>query len=389
MVTLELSPFHELFVLELANNHWGRLERGLRIVHECSKVVRRHGVRAAVKLQFRDVDSFIHRDFRGRTDLRYVQKTLATRMSWRDYRTLVEEIRSQGMITMVTPFDDASIARAVELEVDILKIASSDLNDWPLVGKMLETGKPAIVSTGGASLSDIDKLVRMYEDAGIPLAINHCVSLYPSEDDELEVNQVDFLRSRYPHNVIGFSTHEYRDWSSSIMIAYAKGARTFERHVDIEEGGIPVSPYCSKPENLEEWFGAFRKAKQLCGGASTSRRMLPEKEVKYLDGLVRGYYAKRDLPAGATVTAEDLYLAIPLQQGQLSCRERIDGVTLERSLDADGAFTLEHAAASLALDPKQAAVIKQRGLASTPPSAAVTPLHEVQAVAARRARVGR
>jgi len=389
MVALELSPFHELFVLELANNHWGRLDRGLRIVHEFSKVVRRHGVRAAIKLQFREVDDFIHRDFRDRSDIRYIQKTLATQMSWADYRTLVEEIRNQGMITMVTPFDEKSIQRCVDFDVDILKIASSDLNDWPLTEKMLATGKPAIVSTGGAALADIDKLVRMYADADVPLAVNHCVSLYPSEDDELEINQIDFLRGRYPHNVIGFSTHEYHDWTSSIQMAYAKGARTFERHIDIEEGGIPVSPYCSKPENVDEWFGAFRKAKQMCGGASTSRRMLPEKEVKYLDALVRGYYAKRDLPAGAPVQASDFYLAVPLQQGQLSCREHIEGATLDRGIKAHAPLTLDHAAESLALDAKTTNVIKARGLASMPVPAAVKPLHEVQAVAARRVRAVR
>jgi N-acetylneuraminate synthase len=386
MVALELSPFHELFVLELANNHWGRLDRGLRIVNEFSKVVRRHGVRAAIKLQFREVDDFIHRDFRDRQDIRYIQKTLATHMSWADYRTLVEEIRNQGMITMVTPFDEKSIERCVEMDVDVLKIASSDLNDWPLVAKMVATGKPAIVSTGGAALADIDKLVRLYEEAGIPLAINHCVSLYPSEDDELEVNQIDFLKARYPHNVIGFSTHEYHDWSSSIMMAYAKGARTFERHVDIEEGGIPVSPYCSKPENVDEWFTAFRKAKQMCGGASTARRMLPEKEVKYLDALVRGYYAKRDIPAGAALSPSDFYLAIPLQQGQLSCREIIEGAALERGIKAHAPLTLEHAGESLGLDAKQICAIRQRGLALLPAATTVKPLHEMQAVAARRVR---
>ena len=59
--------FHELFVLELANNHLGRLERGLRIVHDFGRVVRHNGVRAAIKLQVRDVESFIHPAFRDRT----------------------------------------------------------------------------------------------------------------------------------------------------------------------------------------------------------------------------------------------------------------------------------------------------------------------------------
>ena len=83
-------------------------------------------------------------------------------------------------------------------------------------------------------MKDLDDLVTFFHNRNIPLAINHCVSIYPSEDRELEMNQIEFLRDRYPSHTIGFSTHEYSDWTSSMLIAYAKGARTFERHIDIE-----------------------------------------------------------------------------------------------------------------------------------------------------------
>src|SRR5439155_13469550 len=99
------------------------------------------------------------------------------------------------------------------------------------------TRKPVIVSTGGSSLKDIDDMVTFFANRSIPLAVNHCVSIYPSEDSELELNQIDFLRDRYPENVIGFSTHEYHDWDHSILISYAKGARTFERHIDVDSDG--------------------------------------------------------------------------------------------------------------------------------------------------------
>lgn len=66
--------FQDLFVLELANNHWGKLERGLKIIEEFSHIVRFNNVKAAIKLQFRDVDNFIHKDFQNRTDIRYIKK---------------------------------------------------------------------------------------------------------------------------------------------------------------------------------------------------------------------------------------------------------------------------------------------------------------------------
>src|SRR4051812_27199296 len=225
--------FEELFVLELANNHWGDVNRGLRIISDFSKIARFNNVKAAIKLQLRDVDTFIHRDWRNRPDIRYIKKTLDTKLSKDELAALFNAVRKAGCLTSATPFDEQSVDLCVELGVQILKIASSDLNDWFLLEKIAKTRKPVIASTGGSSLKDMDDLVTFFENRNIPLALNHCVSIYPSEDHELEMNQIDFLRARYPHHTIGFSTHEHRDWETSMLIAYAKGARTFERHIDI------------------------------------------------------------------------------------------------------------------------------------------------------------
>jgi sialic acid synthase SpsE len=137
---------------------------------------------------------------------------------------------------MATPFDEASVDMMIEMCMGIIKIASSDINDWGLIEKIAAARRPVIVSTGGSSLKDVDDMVKFFRHRNIPLSVNHCVSIYPSEDGELEINQIDYLKKRYPDNIIGFSTHEMTDWSSSVMIAYAKGARTFERHIDIEDG---------------------------------------------------------------------------------------------------------------------------------------------------------
>jgi N-acetylneuraminate synthase len=273
--------FDELFVLELANNHWGNLERGLQIVKEFGTVVRYNNVRAGIKLQLRDVDNFIHKDFLKRDDIRYIKKTLDTRLSREDYAQLVEVIRRAGCIRVATPFDEKSVEYCVELGVDIIKVGSSDVTDWPLLEKIAKMSKPVLVSTGGTSLKDTDDMVTFFDNRNIPLAINHCVSIYPSEDAELELNQIDFLRRRYPGHVIGFSTHEYKDWTSSIMIAYAKGARTFERHIDIKTDDRPFSPYCSTPEQIAEWFQAFNKVREMCGAPGTEKSPSPKKESKH------------------------------------------------------------------------------------------------------------
>jgi sialic acid synthase SpsE len=332
---IDRDIFEDLFILELANNHWGKLERGLKIIADYSHVVRFNNVRAAIKLQIRDVDHFIHKDFRDRADIRYVKKTLETQMAREDFAKLAQAIREGGCTPMATAFDEASVGFCVELGLPIIKIASSDLNDWFLIERIAKARKPVIVSTGGSSLKDIDDLVTFFANRNIPLAINHCVSIYPSEDWELDLNQIDFLKHRYPNNTVGFSTHEYHDWTSSIMIAYAKGARTFERHIDIDDGTAPVSPYCSRPEQIDTWFKAWHKAREMCGAPGTQRRLIPEKEIQYLDSLLRGVYARHDLPVGHVLKDEDVYLAIPLQKGQLSCREIMRGQIMIKECPKD------------------------------------------------------
>jgi N-acetylneuraminate synthase len=358
--------FDELFVLELANNHLGKVDRGLRIISTYAQVVRFNNVRAAIKLQIRDVDNFIHKDFRARTDVRYIKKTLDTALSMEDYAMLVTAVRQASCIPMATPFDEKSVDICCELGIQILKIASSDLNDWMLIEKIAKAKKPVIVSTGGSSLKDIDDLVRFFDNRHIPLAINHCVSLYPAEDNELQMNQIDFLRNRYPNHVIGFSTHEYHDWKNSMLIAYAKGARTFERHVDIDDDGIKVSPYCSLPDQVDEWFRTYHQARAMCGAPGTERRLPQDREIQYLDTLVRGVYVKRDLPEGHILTDDDVYLAIPLLKGQISCRELMRGEVLLCSLTRDEAIMIDDIDSPYASIPSLKAAIYARGLDAPP-----------------------
>jgi N-acetylneuraminate synthase len=356
------SIFDELFVLELANNHWGKVDRGLRIIRDFGKIVRFNSVKAAIKLQFRDVNSFVHKDFRDRTDIRYIKKTLDTQLSKDQYGELVEAVRASNCLRMATPFDEASVDLCAELSIDIIKIASSDINDWVLIEKIAKTRKPVIASSGGSSLKDTDDLVKFFRNRNIPLALNHCVSLYPTEDADLELNQIDYLRERYPDLTIGFSTHEYHDWTSSVMMAYAKGARTFERHIDIEADGIPVSPYCTLPEQCDQWFKAFNKAKEMCGAAGTQKRIPPPKETDYLDALVRGVYARYDIPKGYRIHDDDVYLAVPLQKGQISCRELIAGEPLTREVKSDQPIMVDMFETPYARNPELRKAIENRGL---------------------------
>jgi N-acetylneuraminate synthase len=358
--------FENFFVLELANNHWGRLDRGLKIIRDHAAIVRFNNVKAAIKLQFRDVDEFIHPDFKGAIDNRYIKKTEDTKLTKADFARMVEEIRNLSCIPMATPFDEASVDLCIEFDMPIIKIASSDMNDWVLIEKIASTRRPTIVSTGGASEKDLDDLVHFFEKRDIPLAMNHCVSLYPSEDSELELDQIDYLKARYPNHVIGLSTHEYHDWHSSMLISYGKGARSWERHIDIDHEGVAVSSYCSLPSQCDAWYKAFHKAAEMCGGRSNSKRIISRKEIEYLDALVRGAYARKDLEPGYVFSKEsfekDFYLAIPLRKGQLSCREVMNGEKLIAGIVANEPLTINHIDGPYSEDPRLKDFILNRGL---------------------------
>jgi N-acetylneuraminate synthase len=358
--------FKNLFVLEVANNHWGSVERGHRIINSFAQVVRFNNVRAAIKLQFRDGSHFIQPNFKGREDIRYIKKTEATKLERNQYAELIQAIRDQGCIPMATAFDEASVDLCEDFDLPVIKVASSDINDWFLLERIAKTRKPVIVSTGGSSEKDVDDLVTFFGNRNIPLSLNHCVSLYPTEDGELELNQLDYMKRRYPQLVIGFSTHEYGDWQNSMLISYAKGARTWERHIDIEADGIPVSPYCSLPHQIDAWFKAFHKAREMCGASAESKRIPQRREVEYLDALVRGVYLKRDLPAGYQFhhasADRDFYLAIPLQKGQLSCREIMNGQKTLRPLKAESPVLIDDLDSPYASNAALRDLIYKRGL---------------------------
>lgn len=341
--------FKDLFVLELANNHWGNVERGLKIVREFGMIVKHNNIKAAIKLQIRDVDSFIHPGYQNH-ESRYIKKTIETKMSFDQYKILVDEIINIGCIPMATPFDEKSVDTCLKLGLPLLKIASSDANDWPLIERIASTELPCIVSNGGLSEKDLDDIVEYFAHRKVPLAINHCVSQYPTEEHNLNLDQIDYLIKRYPDNVIGHSTHEYHDWKNSMLASYAKGARTWERHIDIEYigkewEGKSVSPYCSTPRDIDTYFQAYHKAREICGGVSQQKRVIPNDEIKYLDELVRGIYARKDIEKGTKIDHNNFndyfFLAIPLLKGQLSCREIINNVMLQDNIKTNEPLTVE------------------------------------------------
>lgn len=321
--------FENLFTFEMANNHQGSVAHGKKIIKEMGKVAKKHNIRAAVKFQFRDLDTFIHPDHRDDTKNKHVSRFLSTKLSQDQFAELIKEARANNLLTMSTPFDEASVELLEKMDIDILKIASCSAKDWPLLERAALAGKPTVISTGGLRLHDIDNLVSFFDHRYVDYAIMHCVAIYPTPNEDLQLNQIGTLTERYPHITIGFSTHEDGDNFEPVQVAYAKGARIFERHVGVETKKIKLNAYSSTPKQIDEWIQSYKRAVAMCGAAE--RPEPTEQELKDLQLLQRGVFLKKAVKKGKKLTADDVFFAIPIQPGQLTSGEFKEGLVTKKA----------------------------------------------------------
>jgi len=325
--------FENLFVYDLANNHQGDIDFARRIVSEVGRVNRDGKIKGALKFQFRQLDSFIHPDFKGRKDHKYVKRFSETRLEMDAFAKLAEHVRAEGLLTMCTPFDEESVDIICDMGLDVIKIASCSADDRPLLEKVARVNKPLVVSTAGLRTDEIDWLVNFLETERVDFALMHCVALYPTPDDKLQLNQITQLRERYRGVPIGWSTHEDQNNTSAVQIAYALGARLFERHVGLNTDKNKVNAYSSTPDQLEKWIAAFHAARAMLGNEERAPTSMAERQT--LLELKRGSYARRPIAKGETLRADDIYFAMPVQEGQLISGQWRPGLVADEDYPAN------------------------------------------------------
>ncbi|MDR3392970.1 MAG: N-acetylneuraminate synthase family protein [Sulfuriferula sp.] len=309
-----------LFVLEMANNHMGDVEHGLAVIRTFGEVCRAFPFRFAFKLQYRDLDSFIHPAAKGRDDIKYVKRFSETRLSRQDFDRLVAEMRTQGFLAMATPFDEPSVDVIEAQDLDIIKIASCSFTDWPLLERVVLNDKPIIASTAGAKLEEIDRVVSFLAHRQKEFAILHCVGEYPTPDEHMHLSQIDFLQARYPGVRIGFSTHEHPDHTDVVKLAVAKGVTLFEKHVGLPTDAYPLNAYSAGPEQVKAWLQAAQKAWLLCG-TGDARLPVNAEEAASLRSLQRGIFARHPIAAGEIIDSDDVYFAFPPQPDQFTAND--------------------------------------------------------------------
>ncbi len=336
------SIFNKLIILEMANNHMGSVEHGINIIRAFHEVVKPFGLKCAIKFQYRDLDTFIHPDFKDRTDIKYIKRFSETRLSEEDFLTMKAEMDRLGFVSVCTPFDEISVDRVEKHQYNILKIASCSFTDWPLLEKIAQTDLPVIASTAGASIEDIDRVVSFFEHRKKTFCLMHCVGSYPTPLEDMELNQISFFKERYPSLPIGYSTHEDPGNTDAVKIAVGKGACVFERHVGLPTDEYSINAYSSTPEQVKNWLTAITSAYTMCG-VSGRRRDISAKEKEDLRGLKRGAFASKEISAGSSFQLADSFLAIPNSPDQLLANDmsKYSDFTATQDFGVNSAITAE------------------------------------------------
>lgn len=324
------SIFEDLYIFEMANSHQGSVEHGMDIINEMSKVARKHNVKAAVKLQYRNMETFIHPDYKERTDVKHIPRFMSTRLTYDDFCQLVEATKEAGMITMSTPFDETGVDWCMDQGIDIIKIASCSALDWPLLEKVASTHKPLIISTGGKTLSDIDKLYNFFTHRHCEFAFMHCVAEYPAAMERLQLDFIDRLGRRYPEVTIGYSGHEDPEDNTVPMMAIAKGAKILERHVGLPTETITLNAYSMNPSQADQWVKAAQNAKNMCSLKNDKTKYISQEELDSLNSLMRGVYVNKEIKTGDPITKDDVFFAMPCHDRQMNSGEFYEGVIASR-----------------------------------------------------------
>lgn len=309
-----------MFIYEMANNHMGDVDHGIRIVRELKAASEGFPFAFCIKLQYRDIDTCIHPAYHGRYDLKYVKRFSETRLSWDQYRKIKDAIVEAGFLSMCTPWDEVSVDRIVEHGFDFMKVPSCYMTDWPLLEQIAKYNLPIVISTAGEPFEEIDRVVSFFKHRNKSLTIMHCVGEYPAPDDHLHLGQIPLLRKRYPEIPIGYSTHERPDNFEAVKIALALGAVMFEKHTGVPTEKYAVNAYSATPGQVRSWLQSAADALVMIGDQQKRYPAPPGEQIALAD-LARGAFVRNPVSSGQTIRPSNVFFAMPSVKGQVVAQD--------------------------------------------------------------------
>lgn len=332
--------FKDLFVLDLANNHFGDIKHAKKIIKKFSEVAKKNKVKAAIKFQLRDYDTFIHNSYIN-SENNYVRRFLDTKLSILEFKELFKYVKKNKLLTACTPFDENSIKVIEQFKFDILKIASVSSNDFTLLNRAVKNKIPKIISTGGLNLFEIDKIARIMKKHKQNFSLMHCIAIYPSNNSDLQISFIKSLKKRYPDVPIGWSTHEEPKAFMPSSLAKACGAEMFERHIGINSKKYKLNKYSMEPKVFEDFLNNLKNVNLILSYNNDENKVVTKKESMTLQTLQRGLYAKNNLKKGTILDEKNSYLAFPLQKNQMPANKIKKGMILKKSHKKDQSILIK------------------------------------------------
>jgi N-acetylneuraminate synthase len=307
-IGIAVKPF---IIAEMSGNHNQSLERALTIVRAAAEA----GAHA-IKLQTYTADTITldvdSGDFRiddakslwKGSSLHDLYKQAHTPWDW--HQPIMQTAHELGLLCFSTPFDETAVDFLESIGVPAYKIASFEAVHLPLIRKVAATGKPVVISTGMATLAEIDDAVRAAREAGnVDLALLKCTSTYPAAPDNTNVRTIPHLRGAFGCEV-GLSDHTMG--FGTAVAAVACGATIIEKHFTLRraDGGVD-SAFSLEPEELRTLVIETERAWQSLGEISYG----PTEQERSSLRFRRSIYISANMAAGDVFTPQNLRCVRP------------------------------------------------------------------------------
>lgn len=217
-------------IAEIGNNHMGDIEIAKQMIIAASQ-----SGASAVKFQKRAnknlfQDSYAKTPYIGKNSFgsTYIEHRNKLELSIKDMADLKKFSETMNILFFVTPFDEDSLEELESIGCELYKVASADIINHTLLEEIVLTGKPTILSTGGATLEEVTKAVDIFKLSNSSFALLQCTAAYPVIAEDMELKVIDTFKNKFPGITLGLSDHQ--SGISMSIVAYMLGARIFEKH---------------------------------------------------------------------------------------------------------------------------------------------------------------
>lgn len=305
----DTKPF---IIAEMSGNHNRSIERAKEII----KAAADSGAHA-IKLQTYTADTMTidHRgglfDITDKNSLWYGRNLYdlyeEAHTPWDWHKPLFDYAKELGLICFSSPFDETAVDFLETLDVPCYKIASFENTDHPLIKKVAKTGKPVIMSTGIANISDIVESVNVLKENGCKhIVLLKCTSTYPSTPENTNLLTIPVLQQIFPDCVIGLSDHTMGVGASIASVVL--GARVIEKHFTIRraDGGVD-STFSMEPAEMNALVVESERAFLALGKVQLTVQKAEEKSQAFK----RSIYVVKDIKAGEVFTKENVRVIRP------------------------------------------------------------------------------